>query len=181
MDTLRNIHIISLLSFQFCNILFWFQWKQHRRHNRHDILRGMLVLRRRAQHGAAAGRRARDRVGRQQAGLRASVRRAPLHARRRAAVARAATRPGRHHPLSATEAVVTAWSPAFAGWSCGFGPGWLAPSHEVEARDARCAYCRLVLGDCRGVWCGNEGAFAAVCYRLEEGPARWLSCFTGTL
>lgn len=144
------------------NLCLYLQREQHRGRNRHDILSGVLVVRRRAQRGAARGRRRRDRDGRQQARVRAPVRGAPLHARRRAPVAGAAARPGRHHPAAAAAAAVAARPAAAAGGPRRPGPGGLAPPHAPEARGAGRAARGLVLGDRGGLRRGDARAPAAV-------------------
>lgn len=132
-----------------------FQRKQHRRGNRHNFLCGVFVIRRSPQRGTSAWRCQRSRDGCQQARLRAAVRGAPLHARRGAAVAGAAARPGRHHPAAAAAAAVAARPAAAAGRPRRPRPGRLAPTHAAQACHARRAYSLLVLGDCRRIRRGD--------------------------
>lgn len=134
----------------------------------------MLVIRRGAQRGAAAGRRQRGGDGRQQARVRAPVRGAPLHARRRAPVAGAAARPGRHHPAAAAAAAVAARPAAAAGRPRRPRPGRLAPPHAPQARGARRAARALVLGDRGGVGRRHARAPAAVRDGLAPRAARRL-------
>lgn len=147
---------------------FFFQRKQHRRRDRHDVFRGMLVVRRRALGGAAAGRRGRGRDGRQQARVRAPVRGAPLHARRRAAVAGAAARPGRRGAAAAAAAAGAARPAAAAGRPRRPGPGRLAPPHAPQARGARRAHRGVVLG--RGGAVGRRHARAPAAVRDGLAP-----------
>lgn len=111
----------------------------------------MFVVRSGAERGVEAGRRDRARHGREQARLRAPVRRAPVHSRRRAAVARPAARPRRHHPDAAAAAAVAARPAAAAGGQGRPRPGRLAPPHAAQTHQPGRAYSRLVLGDSRGV------------------------------
>lgn len=111
----------------------------------------MFVVRSGAERGVEAGRRDRARHGREQARLRAPVRRAPVHARRRAAVAGAAARPGRRRARAAAAPAVAARPAAAAGGPRRPRPGRLAPPHAPQARRPGRAYSRLVLGDSRRV------------------------------
>ena len=161
-----NIRIVTIAS---CR-----QGQQHSGRDRHDVLGGVLVVRRRAQRGAAAGRRGRGGHGRQQARLRAPVRGAPLHARRRAPVAGAAARPGRPGAAAPAAPPRPARPAAAAGRPRRPGPGRLAPPHAPQARGARRAARGLVLGAGGGLRRRHARAPAAVRDGLAPRAARRL-------
>lgn len=159
---------------KFMKIIVKLQWQQHPRRDRHDILRGVLLVRCGAQRGAAPGRHQRARHRHQQARVRAPLRRAPVHPRRREAVALAAERSHWYHTTAASPSAITEGPAAAAVRPRRPRPHGLAPTHTPQARHTRRTHSPLVLGDRRRVRRGHARPTTTIRDGFKTSPTRWV-------